>query len=152
MALQVEATFTALPQIERGCAYAGEGRFEVNEMNEMNGKMGKQGNAEYLQHGNRSVSIMLRFNVGASSQRKVDDVVQNLPLFPIPLKMPFIRSSYALGILIDKSPRTPISSLPTTYTSLEFLSTLTTCFIWPSTPLICSCSSSLALLFLSACS
>ena len=143
MALQMEATFRALPEIERGFAYAGEGRSEVDETN---GKMGKQGNAEDLQHGN---SIMLRFNVGASSQRTVDDGVQKY-LFSIPLKMPFIRSSYALGILIVKSPRTPVSSLPMTYTSLEFLLTLTTRFIWPSTPLICSCNSSLALLFLSA--
>ena len=146
MALQREATFIALPWIKRGCAYAGEGRFEVNEMN---GKMEKQGNADCSQHDNRSKSTMLRFNVDASSQRKVDDIVQK-SLFPIPLKMPFIRSSYALGILIVKSPRTPISSLPMTYTSLEFLLTLTTCFICPSTPVICSCRPSLALLFLSA--
>lgn len=149
MALQRGATFRELPGIEHGCAYAHEGRFEVNEMN---GTMGEN-------KATRSVysmaivarAIILRFNVGASSQRKVDDVVQKPASISHTLEnAPHTLQPYALGILIVKTPQTPVNSLPLTYESLEFLLTLTTCFIWPSTPFICSCSSSLALLFLSA--
>lgn len=89
---------------------------------------------------------MLRFNMNASGQRKVYDDVQNS------VTMLSIRSSaMQLGIMIAGIAQTPNSNLPMTYTfSLEYLLTLTMCFIWPSTLLICSWSSSLALLFLSA--
>lgn len=107
------------------------GGFEVEEM---------KGEMERNRATRRKYSIvvvaiaMLRFNVNASGQRKVYDDVQN------PVKMPSIRSSaMQLGILIAIIAQTPNSNLPVTYTfSLEFLLTLTTCFIWPSTLLICS--------------
>ena len=38
-----KATFKALPGIKRVCAYAGEGRFEVNEKNGKDGKTRQHG-------------------------------------------------------------------------------------------------------------
>lgn len=83
---------------------------------------------------------MLRFNVGAGSQQKVYDDVQKPASNPHALENSLCTlQRYALGISMVTFPQTPSSSLSMTYTfSLESFLTLTTCFIWPSTPLICS--------------
>ena len=86
---------------------------------------------------------LLRFDVNANGQRKVynDDIQKPASNF-YNLEEMFLTRSNAMqmGILIVMFPRTPSDSLlPMTYTSsLESLFTLMTCFIWPSTSLICS--------------
>ena len=118
-------------------ARAREGRFEADEMN---GKM-ERNKAKRRNHSMVMVSqaSMLRFNVGASSQRKVFYDIKEKPAsnsHTLEYTLHTLQR-YALGILIFTFPQTPSSSLPMTYTfALESLLTLTTCFIWPSTPLI----------------
>ena len=73
-------------------ARAREGRFKADEMN---GKM-ERNKAKRRNHSMVMVSqaSMLRFNVGASSQRKVFyDIKKSQPLIPIPLKILSTRSS-----------------------------------------------------------